>query len=298
MNQWSFGIQQALWSNAALDVQYLGSHSTHLDRSFYNNTPAPGPGTVASRRPNRLFGDIRTIQNDEISNYNGLSVELRQRLSHGITMLASYMWSHDLDISTDSNGGGAPQNPYDWRADYGNSNWDVRHRFVASFTYSLPFFESSSHAFLKQALGGWQTNGIVTLQSGFPFNVTVSGDPANTGRSNERPNLVGTRSSDCGSGHLVNCIDRSAFAVASYAYGNFGRNVLFGPGLYNVDFSAFKNFRLAERATLQFRSEFFNLLNTPALSNPNATFGAPNFGTITSTKHDNREIQFALKLIF
>ncbi len=299
MNQWSFGIQQGLWSNAALDIQYLGSHAVHLDRSYYNNTPLPGSrASVASRRPNQLFGDIRTIQNDEIANYNGLSVELRQRLSHGVTMLASYTWSHDLDVSTDSNNGGYPQNPYNWGADYGNSAWDVRHRFVASFTYALPFLQNSSHAVLKQTLGGWQTNGIVTVQSGFPFNVTVSGDPANTGRSNERPNLIGTASSDCGSGHVTNCINPTAFAAAVLAYGNFGRNVLFGPGLYNVDFSAFKNFRIAERSTLQFRSEFFNLLNTPALSNPNATFGASNFGTITSTKHDNREIQFALKLLF
>ena len=275
MNQWSFGIQRAIWSNAALDIQYLGSHATHLDRSYYNNTPAPGPGTVSSRRPNPLFGDIRTIQNDEIANYNGLSLELRQRLNHGVTMLASYTWSHDLDVSTDSNNGGFPQNPYNWRADYGNSNWDVRHRFVASVEYALPFFQNTSHAFLRQALGGWQTNTIVTLQSGFPFNVTVSGDPANTGRSNERPNLVGTATSDCGSGHLVGCIDPSAFAVPTYAYGNFGRNVLYGPGLYNVDLSGFKNFSVVEKATLQFRAEFFNLLNTPALSNPNATLGDP-----------------------
>ncbi len=299
MNQWSFDIQRGLWNSAALDIQYLGSHAVHLDRSYYNNTPLiPGPGTVASRRPNQLFGDIRTIQNDEIANYNGLSIELRQRLSHGITMLASYTWSHDLDVSTDSNGGGYPQNPYNWRADYGNSNWDVRHRFVASFSYALPFFQNTSNAFVKQALGGWQTNGIVMLQSGFPFNVTVSGDPANTGRSNERPNLAGTASSDCGNGHLTNCINPNAFAAATYAYGNFGRNVLFGPGLYNVDYSAFKNFALKERTSLQFRAEFFNLFNTPAFSNPNATFGASNFGTITSTKHDNREIQFALKLLF
>lgn len=298
MNQWSFDIQQGLWNNAALEVQYLGSHSVHLDRSFYNNTPAPGPGSVASRRPNPLFGDIRTIQNDEIANYDGLTVELRQRLSHGLTMLASYTWSHDLDISSDSNNGGYPQNPYDWRADYGNANWDVRHRFVTSFTYALPFLQNSSHAFLKQTLGGWETNGIVTLQSGFPFNVTVAGDPANTGRSSERPNLIGTPSSDCGRDHLTGCINPAAFAIATYAYGNFGRNVLFGPGFYNVDFSTFKNFRIVERSTLQFRAEFFNLLNTPALANPNATFGASNFGTITSTTHDNREIQFALKLLF
>ena len=141
-------------------------------------------------------------------------------------------------------------------------------------------------------------NGIITLQSGFPFNVIVSGDPANTGRNNERPNLVGKPSDNCGNGHLTNCISTTAFAIPVYSYGNAGRNLLYGPGLDNVDFSLFKNFRIMERASLQFRSEFFNFFNTPAFNNPNATFGTSTFGTITSTKHDNREIQFALKLMF
>ncbi len=298
MNQWSFGLQRGLWTNAALDIQYLGSESTHLDRSYYNNTPLPGPGAVNARRPNPLFGDIRTIQNDEVASYNGVSVELRQRLSHGLTLLASYTWSHALDVSTDSNGSGYPQNPYNWRADYANSNWDVRHRFIASFNYALPFFSSASNGFVRQVLGGWQTNGIVALQTGFPFNVVASGDPANTGRSNQRPNLVSTPSSNCGNSHLTNCINAAAFAAATYAYGNAGRNLLYGPGLYNVDFSVFKNFRIQERTSLQFRSEFFNLFNTPAFSNPNATLGTTTFGSITTTKHDNREIQFALKLLF
>ncbi|MBV9676152.1 MAG: hypothetical protein JO185_07445, partial [Acidobacteriaceae bacterium] len=299
MNQWSFDIQQGLWSSGALDIQYIGSEATHLDRSYYNNTPLPGPGTVNLRRPNPLFQDIRTIQNDEISSYNGLSITLRQRVSHGATALVSYTWSHTLDVSTDSNGGGVPQDAYNWRGDYGNSNWDVRHRFVGSFNYALPFFANTSNGFVRQTLGGWQTNGIVTLQSGFPFNVTVPGDPANTGRSNiQRPNLIGPATSNCGRGHLTNCISTNAFALPVLAYGNFGRNVLFGPGLYNVDFSLFKNFRFSERLNLQFRSEFFNLFNTPALSNPNSTFNASNFGTITSTKRDNRQIQFALKLQF
>lgn len=294
MNQWSFDVQRALWASAALDIQYLGSHSEHLDRNFYDNTPQPGPGSVNSRRPNPLFGDIRIIQNDEQANYNGLSIELRQRMSHGLTLLTSYTWSHTLDVSGDSNNGGYPQNPYNWAADYGNSSWDVRHRFLASFNYALPFLASAQNGLVRQTLGGWQTNGIVTLQSGFPFNVVESGDPANTGRSNERPNLVGTPTSDCGDAHLTGCINPAAFAVATYAYGNAGRNLLYGPGLYNVDFSAFKNFSLREKASLQFRAEFFNIFNTPAFSNPNATFGTTSFGTITSTKHDNREIQFGL----
>ncbi|HZQ51166.1 MAG TPA: TonB-dependent receptor [Bryobacteraceae bacterium] len=299
MNQWSFDVERSLWNNAALDLQYLGSHSTHLDRSYYNNTPLPGSAAaVSTRRPNPLFGDIRTIQNDEDANYNGLSIILRQRMRHGFSMLASYTWSHALDASTDSNGGGAPMNPYNWHADYSNSNWDVRHRFVAQFNYALPFF-SGANGFVRRAFGEWQTNGIVTLQTGFPFNVIVSGDRANTGRSNERPNLVGKPSDNCGDSHLTACINPSAFQLQPlYTYGNAGRNLLYGPGLYNIDFSVFKNFTIVERLHLQFRSEFFNFFNTPAFSNPNATFGTTSFGTISSTKHDNREIQFALKLIF
>lgn len=300
MNQWTFGIQQGLWQSGALDVQYIGSHSYHLDRSYYTNTPAPGPGTVNSRRPNQRFGDIRTIQNDEISNYNGLSATLRQRFSHGVTALASYTWSHNLDVSSDSNGGGAPMDPYNWRRDYGNSNWDVRHRFVASFTYALPFFlGGGTNAFLRQTLGGWQTNGIVILQSGFPFNITVPGDPANTGRNNQRPNVTGTPVANCGRGNTSGCISGN-FTTATFAYGNLGRNVLYGPGFYNVDFSAFKNFSIKERATVQFRSEFFNLFNTTAFGNPNAVVGQANFGQTTSTRTgtNNRQIQFGLKLLF
>ena len=142
MNQWSAGLERQLWNGGGLELQYLGSHAYHLDRSFYNNTPLlPGPGSVNTRRPNPLFGVIRTINMDEIANYESMTVIYRQRLSHGLQMLASYTWSHDLDVSTDSNGGGTPLEPYLWKADYGNSNWDIRHcRFVATFVYDIPFF--------------------------------------------------------------------------------------------------------------------------------------------------------------
>jgi len=302
MNQWSFDVQQGLWHNAALEVGYLGSHSLHLDRSYFDNTPLPGPGSITLRRPNQNFGQIRIIQNDEIANYQGMSATLRQRFSHGISALASYTWSHTLDVTTDSNGGGAPMNPYNWRADYGNANWDIRHRFIGSFTYELPFFKAASNGFLRQSLGGWQTNGIVTLQGGIPFNVTMSTDVANTGASNQRPNLVATPSSNCGNGHLVNCISTASYVLpASFTYGNEGRNLLYGPGLSNVDFSLFKNFSLVERLRLQFRAEFFNFFNTPSFKNPSTTLNFSNtasFGNITSTLHDNRQIQFGLKLLF
>jgi hypothetical protein len=307
MNQWSAGLERQLWSGGGIEVQYLGSHSYHLDRSYYNNTPyLPGPGAVNSRRPNPAFGPIRTINNDEIANYESLSAIFRQRLTRGLQMLASYTWAHTLDVSTDSNGGGAPMIPYQWKADYGNSNWDIRHRLVADFVYDIPFFRGSN-AIVKGVLGGWQTNGIITLQTGIPINVSTSVDTANTGASGTyRPNLVHAPSANCGIDHLVGCIDASAFSLSNlypavptnFAYGSAGRNLVHGPGLATVNFSLFKNVRIRERVTWQFRFETFNLLNHANFSNPSGTFGTSSFGNITGLSTNARNIQLALKLLF
>ncbi len=306
MNQWSAGLERQLWSGGGLEVQYLGSHSYHLDRSYYNNTPLfPGPGSVNSRRPNPLFGVIRTVNTDEIANYESMSTIFRQRLTHGLQLLASYTWSHTLDISTDSNGGGTPMIPYNWRDDYGNSNWDIRHRFVASFVYDIPFF-SVSNPVLRQVFTKWQGNGIVTLQTGVPFNVITGTDTANTSSSGSyRPDLVHTPSDNCGRGHLVGCIDASAFTVAdlypitptNYAYGNAGRNLLHGPGAETVNFSVFKNFPITERVRFQFRFETFALFNHTNFSNPSSTLNTSSFGNITSAT-GNRNIQIGGKLQF
>lgn len=317
MNQWSFDIQQALWKSAALDIQYLGSHSLHLDRSYQVNRPSAGPTNGLSfqaRRPNPNFADIRIIQNDLISNYQGLSFTLRQRLAYGVTALASYTWSHTTDASTDSNGGGSPVWQDNWRYDYGNANWDIRHRFIGTVQYDLPFFKSASNPFVKQVLGGWQTNGILTLQGGAPFSVTIADDVTNTGNTPQRPDLVAPANADCGSGRLRNCITVGSFALpTNFRYGSAGRNIFRGSGLYNLDFSLFKQFFLTERFRVQFRAEAFNLLNKAQFSNPNSglpalTGGATNytsvnlgnFGSITSTNPlvDNRRIQFGLKLLF
>ena len=214
MNQWSAGLERQLWRGGGFEVQYLGSHAYHLDRSFYNNTPLlPGPGSVNSRRPNPLFGVIRTINMDEIANFESMSLVFNQRLAHGLTMMANYTWSHTLDVSSDSNNGGTPLEPYNWKADYGNSNWDIRHRAVITFVYNIPFFPVSN-ALLKGAFTGWETNGIVTLQTGIPFNVSTGTDTANTSSSGTyRPDLIGVPGDDCGRGHLVGCINAAAYTV-------------------------------------------------------------------------------------
>jgi hypothetical protein len=310
MNQWSAGLERQLWSGGGLEVQYLGSHSYHLDRSYYNNTPLePGPGSVNTRRPNPLFGVIRTIADDEVANYESMSAIFRQRMTHGLQMLASYTWSHTLDISSDSNGGGTPLNPYDWHADYGNSNWDIRHRFVASFVYDIPFF-GVTNPVLRGIFTKWQANGIVTLQTGVPFNVTTGTDTANTASSGTyRPNLVHAPSDTCSRTSLVACIDATAYTIANlypatagaYAYGDEGRNLLHGPGAATVNFSVFKNFPLHERVNLQFRAETFGLFNHSNFANPSATINTSSFGNITSlnaTAPGTRNIQFGLKLLF
>jgi len=300
MYQWNLGVSRELWSNAGFELQYLGSRSIHLDRSYFNNAPAPGPGPVNPRRPNQLWGQIRTIQNDLIANYHGFTGIFRQRMSHNLQMLASYTWSHTLDVSTDSNGGGAAMNDYDWHLDYGNANWDIRHRFVTSFIYDLPRL-NGTNSVLRWTLGSWQANGIFTAQSGIPINVIIAADQANIGRPNQRPNLVGTPSANCGSGHLIGCINSAAFALpAPFTFGNAGRNLIFGPGLVDADFSLFKNIPINERTTFQFRAEMFNIFNHPNFANPGnpATWNTASFGNVTQTTTDNRDIQFGAKIIF
>lgn len=299
----SISVERQLWRNAGLDIQYLGSHSYHLDRSFYNNTPLePGSGTIQSRRPNQLFGQIRTIQNDLIANYQGLTVSLHQQLTRGMQINANYTWSHTLDVANDSNDGGVPMDPYNWRLDYANASWDVRQRFVGTYVYEIPFFHPKSH-WLEAAFGKWQFNGITTLQSGMPFGLTLSTDAANTSSQGTlRPNIVGKPVWNCGAGHLKACIDPSAFAVpALYSYGNAGRNILRGPHMFDTDLSVFKNFPIRERLKLTIRAEAFNVLNNPEFSNPNSSntnIQSPSFGSITSTSVSARQMQFGAKLSF
>jgi carboxypeptidase family protein len=298
MGQWSLDVERALWGGAGLDVQYLGSHTDHLDRNYYSNTPFPGPGPVQARRPDQFFGVIRTVANDAVANYDALNVILRQRLNHGVSLLLSYTWSHTLDVCTDSNNSGASMNPYNWKADYGNSNWDIRHRLVANYTYALPSFRNG---WKRYPLGGWQINGITSIQSGTPIALSIPGDPANTGApAPERPNLIAPATAHCGNGHLTGCIPVTSFAIpAPFTYGNAGRNTLKGPGLVSTDLSLFKNFDLAtEKAKLQLRLEGFNIFNTPSFSNPAGVFGTATFGSITSTLFPNRQIQLAAKIIF
>lgn len=323
--QWNLSTGYELWNGAAIDVQYLGSHSLHLDRSFFNNQPlSPGPGSVNSRRPNQLFGEIRMIENDAYSHYNALTTVLRQRAYHGLSGLLSYTWSHDLDLSTDSNGGGTLSQQYNPSSDYGNSNWDIRNRIVAAFTYNLPSF-SGSNFLTREALGGWEIGTVVNIQSGQPFNVTLGYNSANLSQGTQRPNFAHTPSAHCSlknyiSGNTTSCIDKTAYALPAnisagqYAFGNSARNALHGPGFSYENLSVLKDFTIVERVKFQFRAEAFNVFNHPSAGNPNSTINHDNaavanptfsnFGTVTSvqtvpgTISGARVLSLAGKIIF
>jgi hypothetical protein len=308
-DQWSFDVQRELSPATALDVQYVGSNTSHLDRSFFNNTPQPGAGPVDPRRPSQRFRSRRIIQNDLIADYDAVSVILRKRMSHGLQTDAHYTWSRTRDMATHSNGGGQTMNNYDIWADYGPANWDIPHRFVASYLYDVPFLKSSPHPVLRYVVGGWQVGGVTTIQSGTPINVTIGTDRANIGITPviQRPDLIGpVPALDCQQSptnlDLISCFDRSAFAMpAQYTFGNAPRNVLRGPRAMITDLSMVKNVPVGGSVRLQIRAEIFNAFNTVNYGNPNAVFGSETFGRIsaTNTSYPNmRQIQLGAKLIF
>ena len=315
--QWNLSAGQEVWKNGAIELQYLGSHAIHLDRNFYNNTPQPGPGDdINSRRPNQLFGRIRDITNDAYSHYNALTAILRQRTAHGFSGMLSYTWSHDQDITDDSNGTGNTQNNYDIAADYGDSGWDVRQRFVGEGSYELPKLMTSKPA-LRYSLGGWQVNTVVNLNTGGPYNVILDFDNANISQprdSVQRPNVLHTPyTMHCTTKNYINqtpCLDPTAFAVpAPYTFGNARRDMGHGPGFENVAFSLFKTFPIYERVSFQMRAEVGNLFNHPSIGGPATDISSPTydgnnpatysgFGMVGGTQSGSRAVQLAGKLIF
>lgn len=346
VTQWSFDIQRRLPWRATLTVGYVGNKTTHLDNTVERNNPDPfipsGPqDTVQSRRPipfiidngiRRPLTRLRFLDSGANAWYNGLQVSLRKEYSHGLVYTLAYTFSKSLMEGYGRNEGdginpNTYQNPRNRAADKGRVGWDARHVAVMSFVYDVPAPPALSRGVAGAIFSGWQANGIITLRSGFPFTVT-QGNIINTANSPVRPDRVArgkleTRTLqkwfDPDAFRLVSCVN-SAIPETCH-YGNSGVGILEGPGFKNVDFSAFKNFRLAESVRLQFRAEFFNFFNTPQFNVPNrglntqAGFqpvrgsdgqlrwpsqagitGGP--GAITSLIAPMRNIQFGLKLLW
>ena len=310
--QWNFTVQSELFEDTVLSVGYNGSRGTKLIGARDINQPAPSP-IQPNYRPLPSFSDINLIASSFDSVYHSLQAQFQCRFQTGLTGLFSYTWSKSIDNASNffASAGDAnyAQDSNNIGAERARSSFDVPHRFTGSFVYELPIgpgkaWGSGLGSKATKLLGGWQLNGIVTMQSGQPYTIALPGelDNSNTGRSSygfgagDRPNLV--RNPNLANPDPQQWFDPAAFVMPAYgSFGNAGRNIVNGPGLANVDFSVLKNVDILESATLQFRVEFFNMLNTPGFLNPNVFFGTPGFGRVLAAR-DGREVQFGAKLIF
>jgi hypothetical protein len=305
IQQWNFSVERELPFGAVLSVGYLGNHGVRLANDQNINPPYAGPGVIQDKRPFPAFSTITSFENIGASKYNAGFVKLERRFAGSFMLRASYTYSKLLDmggINSDNDiGTTLPRNPLNPNAEYGRSTFDSRHRFVSNFVWRLPVGRGQAlgrqwPAALDLVAGGWQANGIVTSQTGLPVTPFLSFDNSNTGLGQDQPDCIANPNN--GPRTTAQWFNTAAFALPQrYTYGNCGRNIITGPGITNIDFSVFKIFRVTEKMNLQFRSEFFNLLNHPNFNQPGTTFGTASFGVITSAL-DPRIIQFALKLTF
>lgn len=273
----------------------------------------------SATKPTASLANTWTYFSEGDSAYNALQVDLNRRFSSGFSVRGVYTWSKTLDDGDSLNAttaGGEPalvSNPFNLHADWGLANFDVRNVGVINASYTLPFgpgkhFGSSSRGIENKLFAGWTLNSIITLQGGFPFTPQLSYNPTNSGdtRNPVRPFVNPAFSGPVILGNPNQWFNPAAFLAPpnnSGFAGNLGRDTLPGPGLATWDFSVHKDTRISERLNLQFRAEFFNILNHPNFNTPNAvtftpTGVSPTAGVITSTATTSRQIQFGLKLLW
>jgi hypothetical protein len=319
VEQWSLSAQRELPANFVGTVYYLGSTGVHLLETNVVNLVNPATGAVqypafAPAIPWR--GSVG------MSSYNGLSLALRRSFSHGLLVTANYTYSHEIDNGSNGSGDGdeiSPQNPLCLACDRASGTWDATHVVNGNAVYQLPFgrgkplLNDSGPA--TAILGNWELTTTALARTGFPVNVLMpSSYTAPDGASGtERPDLVpGVPLTPPGGRNIAEWINPAAFATPAGEFGTAPRDLLRGPGTWQIDLGASKTILLSERASLEFRSEFFNIFNHPQLGPPQSTFNPSNttgFGSIITTVNTTtpispvgsgtpREIQFALRIAF
>ena len=306
--QGNINVQREMGGSMVLSIAYVGSGAAKLRGLNDINAPKPGAGPAPPRRLFPRFATIDTLSAFAHATYHSLQAKVERRFQSGFSLLSSYTWSHAIDNSTDDenigNGNGPirPQDPFNTNAEKATSGFDIKHRFVTSVVYELPFARGDgwlgASKLARAVFGGFQIGGIFVAQTGLPVNPGVTGNPANT-TSPVRPNRLADGRLARGERSVDRWFDPAAFAVpAAFTYGNSGRNVLRGPGLVNLDFLISRNFRLQEAMRVELRGEFFNLTNTAHFARPNATIGSQEAGRITATATPNRQVQIGLRLVF
>ncbi len=322
VQDWSLDIQRQLTNNMTLDVNYEGNKGTRLFERLNINQPTQctlsrgcdplhqTSATILARRPYQNFGRILQEGFTGYSNYNSLDAKLEQR-SRVLTMTAAYNYSKIMDdksataaVAGDAGGALGVQNTYNIPGDYARASYDVGQRFIVSAVGSLPlgrgqrFFGNVSH-FTDAIIGGWQANGIYNVQKGFPYTIAATDIGGVNEASAERANLVGNPYPSGFQKSLNAWFNKAAFAnPAAGDFGNSSRNLLRGPRLNNLNFSLFKNFSLYERMHMETRLEAFNVFNHPQFGQPSANVTSNTFGSITTTRLANRQLQVAVRLTF
>jgi hypothetical protein len=304
MEQWNVDVQNEVIPNLLVDIAYSASAGHKLTGSRNADQPKPGPGAIQPRSPFPQFTSISRVEPFANSNYQALEAKLERRFAAGLTFLTAYTWSHFIDDTQtilDLIGAGI-QDANNRHAEKGNANYDIRQRFVTSYAYELPLGKGkrwlNSGRAWNALLGGWQTNGILTIQAGHTFTPTFNVNVANAGGT-QRPDRIASGVIPYGDRTVNRWFDTAAFvSPVGFAFGDSGRNILTGPRLVQWDFSLFKSIPINDRFHLQFRAESFNIFNHPNFGLPNASIGTAAAGTISSTVSSPRQNQFALKLLF
>jgi hypothetical protein len=297
--EWNLQIQQQLGRSGVLSLAYVGSSTSRAPIQVPHNISTQlGPTQVL---PHSNMSSFNVIQSIGHMNYNAFQAKYHKRFQGGLSVITAFTWSKTINVGCaefweDCN----IQDPYNLAADRSVSDTDVPLVFTFSGVYQLPFGKGKTylqHGIASALAGGWQINGILATRSGTPFTVGINFDNANANGGSQRPNQVGNPNS--APHNVKEWFNTSAFAVpAQYTYGNVHRNSLRGPAYTDLDFSLLRNFDLPRSTTLQFRSEFFNILNHPNFGNPDSTLEDSTFGQITGTAGNPREIQFAAKVKF
>jgi hypothetical protein len=301
---WNLTLERQFARDLLGRVGYVATKGTYLPYNTDLNaavySPGATPATTQQRRPNQAFQTLIRDFSGANSIYNSLQLSLEKRFARGFSVGANYTFGRSIDwvsymtalINVNV------INPRDARAYRAVSDFNTPHRFVLNYVWQLP--SPKGNAVLKHVLGGWQTSGIWNWQSGFPLTFLSGEDRSRTGVGSDSVDLVATPGYTSGSRgeRIAKWFTTEAFVPAAIGtFGAAGRNILSGPGTFNIDLSAAKEFAFTEQWRLQYRAEFFNAINHPLLNNPGTTLGSASFGRIT-TARDPRILQMALKLRF
>lgn len=317
-SQWSLGVEHELSQGTKLSATYLGSHTVHLQtrvqlgQPTYYDPQHPTPFTAREPWPNfglNFYGQSYAAN----ASYNAGTIKI-QHNAKDLELLSSFTWSRSMDIRSgafgvgnDSSAGGSgwagPSDTYNLRRDYARSSFDINKRFVASFVYALPVGRgkrllNSVNRLEDSVLGGWQVNGIGTIQNGLPYSIYAQDIDTLIGTNNQRANILHQPVPSGFHQTAAHWFDTTAFAQpAPGVFGTSGRNILLAPHLTQWDLSLFKNFTILEGVKFQLRGEAFNALNHTNLGVPNTDVNSSSFGSIAGSA-PGRIVQVAGKVIW